>query len=107
ESNKSRRNLPLPVKRSQIPPPRHKNTSQPPSRTAYNSPKPLHQGIGSQRAYPSECSRGVCMLHSNLHPAFGCDGELIDLPERSTRVLTVKRCVKCWTELSWIADDGR
>jgi len=47
------------------------------------------------------------MLHSHLHPAFGCNGELIDLPERSTQVLTVKRCVKCWTELSWIADDGR
>ena len=47
------------------------------------------------------------MLHSDLFPEFGCDGELIDLPEQSTRMLTVKRCEKCWTELSWVADDGR
>ena len=47
------------------------------------------------------------MLHSDLIPEFGCDGELIDLPEQSTKILTVKRCEKCWTELSWIADDER
>ena len=44
-------------------------------------------------------------LHSNLFPEFGCDGELIELPERSTQMITVKRCAKCWTEHSWVADD--
>jgi len=29
------------------------------------------------------------MLHSDLFPEFGCDGELIELPERSTQLLTV------------------
>jgi hypothetical protein len=47
------------------------------------------------------------MLHSDLFPEFGCEGELIDLPEQSTQTLTVKRCGKCETELSWVADDGR
>jgi len=47
------------------------------------------------------------MLHSDLFPEFGCDGELIEIPERSTQMLTVKRCEKCWTELSWVADDDR
>ena len=27
------------------------------------------------------------MLHSDLFPEFGCDGELIELPERSTQLL--------------------
>ena len=30
------------------------------------------------------------MLHSDLFPEFGCDGELIELPERRTKMLTVK-----------------
>ena len=47
------------------------------------------------------------MLHSDLFPELGCDGELIELPERCTQLLTVKRCATCWTELSWVADDGR
>ena len=48
------------------------------------------------------------MLHSDLFPEVGCDGELIELPERCIQPLTVKRCAKCWTEfLSWRADDGR
>ena len=47
------------------------------------------------------------MLHSDLFPEFGCDGELIEIPERSTQMLTVERCEKCWTELSWVADDDR
>jgi hypothetical protein len=47
------------------------------------------------------------MLHSDLFPEFGCDGELMELPERCTQLLTITRCAKCWTELSWIADDGR
>ena len=46
------------------------------------------------------------MLHSDLFPEFGCDGELIKLPERCTQILTVTQCAKCWTELSWVADDG-
>jgi hypothetical protein len=48
------------------------------------------------------------MLHSVVifSPEFGCGGELIDLPEQSTQMVTVKRCEKCWTELSWIADEG-
>src|SRR5215469_1154227 len=50
-------------------------------------------------------AREVRMLHSDLFPEFGCDGELIDLPEQSTRMLTVKRCEKCWTELVWVADE--
>jgi len=45
------------------------------------------------------------MLHSDLFPEFGCDGELIVIPERSTQLVTVKRCEKCETELSWVADD--
>ena len=47
------------------------------------------------------------MLHSDLFPEFGCDGELIELPERCTQLLTVTQCAKCWTELSWVADDER
>lgn len=34
------------------------------------------------------------MLHSDLFPEFGCDGELIELPERCTQVLTVTQCAK-------------
>jgi hypothetical protein len=49
--------------------------------------------------------REVCMLHSDLFPAFGCDGELIEIPERSTQMVTVKWCEKCGTELSWVADE--
>jgi hypothetical protein len=47
------------------------------------------------------------MLPGDLFPEFGCDGELIELPERCTQMVTVKRCEKCETELSWVADDGR
>jgi hypothetical protein len=47
------------------------------------------------------------MLHSDLFPAFGCDGELIELPERSTQGITVKFCEKCETELIWVASDDR
>ena len=47
------------------------------------------------------------MLHSDLFPEFGCDGELIEVLERCTQMITVKRCKKCDTELSWVADDGR
>jgi len=45
------------------------------------------------------------MLHSDLFPAFGCDGELIELPERSTKIITVRCCEKCETELIWAAGD--
>ena len=45
------------------------------------------------------------MLHSDLFPAFRCDGELIEIPERCPQLVTVKRCKKCETELSWVADD--
>ena len=45
------------------------------------------------------------MLHSDLFPDFGCDGELIEIPERCTQMLTVKWCEKCGTEFSWVADD--
>jgi len=45
------------------------------------------------------------MLHSDLFPKFGCDGQLIELPELCTQILTVKWCEKCGTEFSWIADD--
>lgn len=37
------------------------------------------------------------MLHSDLFdlfPEFGCDGELIELPERCSQVLTVAQCAK-------------
>jgi hypothetical protein len=44
-------------------------------------------------------------LHSDLFPEFGCDGELIEVLERSTQLVTVKRCGKCETELIWVADD--
>jgi hypothetical protein len=44
-------------------------------------------------------------LHRDLLPEFGCDGELIEVPERSTQLVTVKRCEKCETELIWVADD--
>ena len=47
------------------------------------------------------------MLHSDLFLEFGCEGELIEVPERCTQLITVKRCAKCWTELGWVADDGR
>ena len=47
------------------------------------------------------------MLHSDLFPELGCNGELIEITERCTQLLTVKHCTKCWTELSWLADDGR
>src|SRR5215469_9825372 len=47
----------------------------------------------------------VCMLHTDLFPELGCDGELIDLPEQSTQLITVKRCEKCETELCSVADD--
>jgi len=47
------------------------------------------------------------MLHSDLFPETGCDGELTELPELY-RPFTIKRCAKCCTELlSWLADDGR
>jgi len=45
------------------------------------------------------------MMHSDLFPDFGCDGKLIEIPERSTQLITVKLCAKCGTELSWVADD--
>ena len=47
------------------------------------------------------------MLHSDLFPEFGCDGELIELHERCTKTLTVVRCAACWTEFSWVPDDSR
>lgn len=47
------------------------------------------------------------MLHSDLFPEFGCDGELIELPERCTELLTVSLCAKCWTEFSYVPDDSR
>jgi hypothetical protein len=30
------------------------------------------------------------VLHSDLFPDFGCDGELVELPERWTQLLTVE-----------------
>jgi hypothetical protein len=30
------------------------------------------------------------MLHGDLFPEFGCDGELIDLPEQFAQALTLK-----------------
>jgi hypothetical protein len=47
------------------------------------------------------------MLHSDLFPEFGCDRELIEIPELCTQILTVTWCERCGTELSWVADDGR
>lgn len=38
------------------------------------------------------------MLQSDLFPEFGCDGELIELPERCTDALAVRYCAVCWTE---------
>jgi hypothetical protein len=46
-------------------------------------------------------------LHSDLFSEFGYDGELIEIHECSTQMLTVTWCEKCWTELSWVADEDR
>ena len=45
--------------------------------------------------------------HSDLFPEFGCNGELVELPERCTPTLTVRMCVLCWTEFSYVPDDGK
>ena len=49
----------------------------------------------------------LAMLHMGLFPKHDCDGELVELPERSNQTLTVASCAKCWTEFSGVADDGR
>jgi len=47
------------------------------------------------------------MLHSDLFPEFGCDGALIEIPERCTPRVTFSRCAKCWTEFSYALDDPK
>jgi hypothetical protein len=39
--------------------------------------------------------------HSDLFPEFGCNGELIEMPDRCTDTGTVRYCAVCWTEFRW------
>jgi hypothetical protein len=47
------------------------------------------------------------MLHSDILPEQGCDGELIEVPERCTPKVTFSRCAKCWTEFMYVPDDSK
>lgn len=44
------------------------------------------------------------MLHNELITEFPCDGELVRVEERCTRWLTVLRCRRCTTEISFEPD---
>ena len=47
------------------------------------------------------------MLHSDLFPEFGCDGELIEIPDQCTDAVTVRYCAVCWTEFRWALSNPR
>lgn len=44
------------------------------------------------------------MLHRDLIPEIGCDGELIQVDERSTKDVTVARCSICGTDSTYVPD---
>jgi len=51
------------------------------------------------------------MLHSDLFPEFGCDGELIEIPDQCTDAVTVRYCAcagrssggRCQTRDGWMS----
>ena len=44
------------------------------------------------------------MLHSDLIPELECNGQLIQIDERSTRWVTVVRCSLCGTDFTYVPD---